>query len=63
MKLPILVLVLALTGCASEGWRYHRAPPGTYSQANLATPYGFQNKPQYQERLRGQATGRTYEQR
>jgi hypothetical protein len=31
MKLVLVLAVITLTGCASEGWQYMAPPKGTYS--------------------------------
>jgi len=73
MKLALVLAVITLTGCASDGWRYMSPPKGTYS----VSVDGARNNPQgangyltpgnrtvvTHEYRYGQPTGRTFETR
>jgi hypothetical protein len=73
MKSLILVVAFAVTGCASDGWRYMAPPPGTYSLSvdgaknnpaggnSYLTP-GTRTTTTHEYRY-GQPTGRTFDTR
>lgn len=73
MKLVLVLAVLALTGCASDGWRYMAPPKGTYSLsvdgarnnpagANSYLTPGTRTVMTHEYRY-GTPTGRTFESR
>lgn len=73
MRLMAVLVLVSLTGCASDGWRYMAPPKGTYSYS----VEGARNNPPganayltpgnrgtvYHEYRYGQPTGRTFESR
>lgn len=71
MKTAVILITLALSGCASEGWRYMSPPKGTYAYSvegarnnpQGSNPYltpGNRTVTTHEYRF-GQPTGRTYE--
>lgn len=72
MKLVLITVLVTLTGCASDGWRYMAPPKNTYSVSvdgarnNPPGANGYitnANKPTYHEYRYGHPTGRTIDAR
>ena len=73
MKIVLIAVTVALTGCASDGWRYMSPPKGTYSLsvdgarmnpagANAYLTPGTRTVTTHEYRY-GVPTGRTFESR